>query len=123
MDSFEDRGEGSFEKWLLTRAENKIRKRAAYWKRAQRDVGREEPGDLERLASFATPSRHMTTKERLEEVEWAFAALPEDYQQVTLLSRVDGLPQEEVAERMGRSVPATWSLLYRALALLAEKTD
>lgn len=120
LESFEYRGEGSFESWLLTRAENKIRKRATYWNREQRDLGREEVGDLEKLASFATPSRHMVTKERLAEVERAFAGLAPDYQQVILLSRVDGLPHEEVAERMGRTVSATWNLLYRGLAQLAQ---
>lgn len=118
LDTFEDRGEGSFTGWLLARAENKIRKRAAFWGRAKRSVDREERSGLERLASLATPTWNLTSKERLDEVEGAIRALPDDYCEVVMLSRVEGLAHEEVALRMGRSVSAVQSLLLRALALL-----
>lgn len=122
LGGFEYRGAGSFESWLMVRAENKIRNRAAYWGRERRDLEREERGgqaDMERLSSFATPSRHMSTKERLEELETAFSALPADYQQVVLLARVDGLGHAEVAEEMGRTVNSVQKLLHRALGQLA----
>lgn len=119
LDSFEYRGPASFERWLLSCAENKIRSRSTYWNRERRNVEREERGRLERLASFATPSQHMTTKERLEEVDRAFGQLSADYQQVILLSRVDGLSHEEVAAKMERTVSSTKNLLYRALTQLS----
>lgn len=122
LDRFEYRGVGSFESWLMTRAENKIRNRANYWHRGQRDLDREQRGghaDMERLSSFATPSRHMTTKERLEELESVFRRLPADYQEVILLARVDGFSHAIVAERMGRTMFSMQKLLYRALGQLA----
>lgn len=118
LGSFEYRGSGSFKSWLLGCAENKLRKRAAYWDRDQRTTDREERQGLERLASFATPSQHMTTRENLDRVERAFAQLPADYREVILLARVDGLTYEQTAEKMGRTHAAVQNLLCRALARL-----
>lgn len=120
LDTFEGRGSGGFEAWLLTCAENKIRKRAAYWNRDRRDMGREERSRLESLACLATPSWHLTSQERLERVETAIRDLAPDYQEVLILSRIDGLTQKEVAERMGRTPSSVQNLLFRALARLGE---
>ena len=129
LSDFEYRGEASFRHWLFRRAENKIRDRARFWRREKRDPGREErmqAGDenadrdlLAQLATFATPSRQLTTREEIERVERAFAKLPDDYREVILLSRIVGLSHEELAAEMGRTPVATRTLLSRALARLA----
>ena len=42
-------------------------------------------------------------------------ALPEDYRQVILLAKLEGLTTQEVAERMGKSRETVALLLHRAL--------
>jgi RNA polymerase sigma-70 factor (ECF subfamily) len=48
------------------------------------------------------------------------ARLPKDYQTVLLLRVFEGLPAEEVAERMGRTAGAVRMLQLRALTALRE---
>ena len=135
LDRFEYRGAGAFRHWLYTRAENKLRDRGRFWRRERRDPAREvagtldpgeEVGALAGAASLVTPSQHATAKEELERLEAAFAELPADYREVILLARVVGLTHAEIAERIGRSTSATWTLLSRALARLStllERSD
>jgi len=132
LSRFEDRGEGSFRRWLLTRAENKIKDRGRFWLRERRAVEREVPlarkvGDSSsssadlggQLASYETPEQRAAAREELARLEVAFETLPEDYREVVVLSKLEGLSHDEVAERLGRSNAATRTLLCRALARLS----
>lgn len=128
LDRFEYRGANSFRNWLLLRAEHKIRDRGRFWKREKRTARREvsiqgteaeERSLLEQLRTFFTPSRDAVAREELEQLERAFAELPDDYRRVIVLSRVLGLAHEEIAREMERSPNATRTLLSRALARLA----
>jgi RNA polymerase sigma-70 factor (ECF subfamily) len=71
------------------------------------------------MQTLFTPSRHAIGREELERLERAFAALPDDYRSVIVLARVHGLSHAEIAGRLGRTEPATRTLLSRALARLA----
>lgn len=117
-----------FREWLLRAAENKIRDRIRHWRRDKRDVAREveldatRDGDAElglQLAQLATPSRDAVSRDELARLEQAFARLPDDQRTVIVLARIQGLDHEQVAQRMGRTVSATRTLLSRALARLA----
>jgi RNA polymerase sigma-70 factor (subfamily 1) len=129
LDDFEYRGEASFRHWLFRQAEHKVADRGRFYSRRKRDAAREVPisgtlaGDeadtLRGLESLFTPSRDAVAHEELERLEVAFRELPPDYQEVILLARVVGLPHAEIAQRMDRSVSATWTLLSRALARLS----
>lgn len=127
LDDFEYRGEGQFRSWLYTAALNKIRERHRYHRAERRDPAREVADGHARLGelygSLLTPSRVAMARERVAQLEHAFARLPEDYREVILLCRVVGLPQAEVAERMGRSVDSVRNLLLRALARVAALAD
>ena len=127
---FEYRTEGSFRHWLFTRAERKIQKRGRFYRQQKRDAAREVAYDLgeddavlDGVRPLFTPSQHARAAEELDRLEDAFQALPDDYREVILLSRIVGLSHEEIAERMGRSRQAIWSLLSRALARLAVQVD
>jgi RNA polymerase sigma-70 factor (ECF subfamily) len=60
----------------------------------------------------------MVRREQEIEVSEALATLPEAYQEVIVLRNLQRLPFDEVAERMGRSRPATQMLWMRALKKL-----
>lgn len=136
LDAFEDRGEGSFRAWLLTRAENKIKDRGRFWARERRDPSREislaaearnaESGAAEvgdQLAAGASPHDVAAAREELRGLEEAFAGLPDDYREVIVLTKLEGLSHAEAGERLGRTPGATRSLLCRALARLATGLD
>lgn len=128
---FEVRAEGGFRRWLLMRAENKIKDRGRYWNRARRDprvevaiqaAGGDDAEDravAAALQNLATPSREASNREDLARLERAFAELSDEQRRVILLARIAGMSHEEVASVMGRSVLATRSLLSRAVARLA----
>ena len=65
-----------------------------------------------------TPSQIMSRREQEILLSEALAALPEDYQEVIVLRNLQRLPFDEIAERMGRSRPATQMLWMRALKKL-----
>lgn len=130
LPQFEVRGAGGFRRWLLLRAENKIKDRGRFWSRARRDArleialsGTHDDGEERAVAAalhdLATPSREAAGREDLARLERAFAGLSEDQRRVILLARVAGLSHEDVAAAMGRTVLATRSLLSRAMARLA----
>ncbi|MEM7306429.1 MAG: RNA polymerase sigma factor [Planctomycetota bacterium] len=131
LDGFEYRGEASFRHWLFRQAEHKVIDRGRFYRRGKRDAEREialeaqghESETLRGLESLFTPSRDAVAHEELARLEQAFGKLPPDYQEVILLARVVELPHAKIAERMGRTVSATWTLLSRALARLSTHLD
>ncbi len=127
---FEVRGVGGFRRWLLLRAENKIKDRARFWRRDRRDAGLEvslagtsDPSEDRAVASalqhLATPSRVAQGREDLERLERAFAKLSDAERRVILLVRIAGMSHEDAAREMDRTVLATRSLLSRGMARLA----
>jgi RNA polymerase sigma-70 factor (ECF subfamily) len=117
-----------FRRWLLRAADRKLKSRGRFWSRLRRSSAREEPGAGERIdelaaAGLATPSLALAAREELERIERAFARLPEDWREVLVLVRLEGLPHAEVARRLGRSESATRTLLSRALARLATELE
>lgn len=125
---FEYRGEAPFRKWLFQKALSKLMHKRRYWLREKRDVSREQPipdpGDAgdgaasEVAASFCTPSQIAIRREDLEQLERAFARLPDDYQRVITLSRMIGMSHAEIAAELGRAEGAVRVLLHRALVRL-----
>lgn len=107
---FEWQGDGSFERWLQGVAENVILE-------ACRKCGREP-----RLTVFEdmpvpdiSPSKHMRRSERFERLQEAIRELPEEYREVILLARIDGLKMREIAARMERTVSSVKNLLLRGM--------
>jgi RNA polymerase sigma-70 factor (ECF subfamily) len=64
------------------------------------------------------PARLVMQKYEQNMLRHALLQLPDDQQKVVLLRVLEKMPHEEVAEILGRTVEATRSLQYRALAAL-----
>lgn len=126
IDRFEYRGEGSFLSWLFTAALNKMRTRLRYYHRQRRDVDREvhlTSGATKVYADMLSPSEIVVEAEQIDRIEHAFDRLPEDYREVISLTKVVGLKSSEVAEHLGRSMPAARKLLGRALARFSDELN
>jgi RNA polymerase sigma-70 factor (ECF subfamily) len=72
---------------------------------------------------MATPSKEMMAGEQEEALYAALDRLPEDYAQVLRLRYVEGLPFEEVAQKMGRTANAVRKLWARAIEKLQEEME
>ena len=66
------------------------------------------------------PDAQMLARERRRQIERAIAALPDAYRQVFLLADVEDLPNADIAELIGLSLPAVKSRLHRARLLMRD---
>jgi len=118
--NFTYRSPGSFLRWLSAIADHAIVDRARYQSRERR-AGEEVPFRSAsnprgpEPADSRTPSRLFAQQEAVERLLKRMDALPEDYRQVLILAKIEGLSTAEMAERLGKSREAVALLVYRAL--------
>lgn len=110
--------------WLVTLARRKI----ARILRDQVGVAARDPRrehaiktDIPLADRRSGPVTAADRKDRLLLLSQALDRLSEDYREVVLLTKIEGLPAREVGERMGRSENAVNLLLSRALKRLAQE--
>ncbi|MBP6089920.1 MAG: sigma-70 family RNA polymerase sigma factor [Crocinitomicaceae bacterium] len=60
------------------------------------------------------PDKVLIEKEEFTIIHNAIQQLPENYKVVLLLNSIEGLSYKDLAEKIGYSIPATESLIYRA---------
>jgi RNA polymerase sigma-70 factor (ECF subfamily) len=118
---FEDRGPGSFRRWLAGILERRASEERRRFRAARRAVRRESPSapraDLV-AASQPTPSLVAIAHERRLAVLRAIDGLPQAYRSVIRLVDLSGLSFVEAAERMERTPDAVRKLYARAVASL-----
>jgi RNA polymerase sigma-70 factor (ECF subfamily) len=64
------------------------------------------------------PDDQVVGHELAQLINGAIDSLPDVYRQVFVLADVEGLPNAQIAEQLGMSLPAVKSRLHRARALL-----
>jgi len=116
------RGESAFPTWLHRVTVNTAI--AHRRKRAVRDEHRDKSRTLDMVLEDAPagpvrrwsigPEEAALDRETQELIERAIAELPEDYRDVFVLSDVEGVPNAEIGEMLGLSLPAVKSRLHRA---------
>lgn len=133
LDRFEYRDDAGFRAWLYGWVRNLLRNKRRHWLAGCRDRRREiaPSGSGSRwdralsqvYATFTTPSELVALGEQIARVELALDRLSEDHRRVIMLSYFVQLPHAQIAAQMGRTVPATRTLLHRALARLSTLMD
>jgi RNA polymerase sigma-70 factor (ECF subfamily) len=116
------RGESAFPTWLHRVTVNTAlihrRKQAVrneYRSRAPLDVVLEEEPPTGPVRRWAVgPEEAALDRETQELIEGAIAELPEEYRDVFVLSDLEGVPNAEIGEMLGLSLPAVKSRLHRA---------
>jgi len=110
--------------WLVTLARRRVARIlrdqvgvAARDPRRERAIKTELPLSDRRTGPVTAADR----KDQLGLLDEALQRLSDDHREVILLTRIEGLPAKEVAERMGRSENAVHLLLSRALKRLAQE--
>lgn len=124
---FEGREEGEWLAWLKQIVTHNTQDLVRKYRTAKRATGREarDHGDSQGFSlidnlpeDVPTPSQALMAHERELQLADALAQLSADHQEVIHLRSLQRLPFEEVAERMGRSRPATQMLWMRAIEKL-----
>jgi RNA polymerase sigma-70 factor (ECF subfamily) len=120
IQQFAYRSPGSFLRWLASIADHVVIDAARTQGRLRRagevmpfrshsNPAGPEPADSK------TPSRLMAEQQALDGLLARLDALSDEYRQVILWAKMEGLSTKEMAERLGRSREATALLLHRAL--------
>jgi len=128
-EAFEDRGDGSFRRWLFGISENKLREAIRkHGGTAKRAAGRELTVDLRGptdgiAGNGPSPSEAAMGAEFAEQVRMAMAELSDDYRRVLELTRELGLTIGEAAEHLSRSREATKKLYGRAFVRFKQVFD
>ena len=104
-----------FIRWLCGIAKNAL---ADLLRSVPREAG---AASVDGAASAPSKTQALRREERFDRFQEALDRLPSDYRQALILSRLEGLPAKEVAERMGRTPAAVYHLIVRALKLLREE--
>src|SRR5207253_7877992 len=123
------RGESAFPTWL-----HRVTVNAALAHRRKQAVREDThvPNPLEDLldqgqrpssdrVGLGPPEEQLIDHEERQLIDRAIAGLPAIYRTVLVLSDLDGLPNAEIAERLGLTVPAVKSRLHRARLLLRDR--
>jgi RNA polymerase sigma-70 factor (ECF subfamily) len=116
------RGESAFPTWLHRVTVNAAL--AHRHKRTARNEHREKTRTLDMVLEeeprgpvrrwSVSPEEAALDRETQQLIERAIAELPEEYRDVFVLSDVEGIPNAEIGEMLGLSLPAVKSRLHRA---------
>lgn len=120
---FRNQGRGSFLRWILGVAENRIRDLSKYHSRDKRDMGREvaapATGALDRRSgSWTSPSSAAERRERVARVVQRIEALPAAMREVVILRAIEDRTFADVAARLGKPVATVHDLYAQGLTRL-----
>jgi len=120
FDRFQYQGQGSFLRWLMSIAGCIVVDAARYQGREKRKAemlplwSESRPGGANPLET-RTPSLLLAQREGLDLLFDSLDRLPEQYREIILLAKVEGLSTAEMADRLGKSRESVAVLLHRAL--------
>lgn len=125
LDEF--RGDSAFATWLHRVTVNaalahrrRLAVREEHGLRKTVDVyGEDEPATSSH-GQLVTPDNQMLNSEARQLIDDAIEALPPAYRSVFVLSDVEEVPNADIADRLGMTLPAVKSRLHRARAMLRE---
>lgn len=112
---FDYRGPDSFFRWLASIARHVVEDAARREGRKKRDGGERVDAESAALKDTLTPSRILFQSEQVRDLMARLDALPENYREVIVLAKLEGLTSSEIAGRLGKPREAVALLLHRAL--------
>ena len=122
--------EGDFVRWLSRIAENTLHDNWERFHAKKRDIQKEIPLGKYRPATggecsgipepvaATTPSMILSKKEDLDRLEKAIDALKPEYREVIVLTKIEGLNYQQIADKIGKSSEAVRKLVSRAMTAL-----
>ncbi len=120
------RGESAFYTWLYRIAINTARNwQASHNRRPVAAHGNNENEDgetfdqFDTLSDLSTPESLMASRQVVETVNAAIAALPEELRAAIVLREIEGMSYEDIAQSMGCPIGTVRSRIFRAREAIA----
>ncbi|UCG59146.1 MAG: sigma-70 family RNA polymerase sigma factor [Phycisphaerales bacterium] len=122
--------EGDFVRWLSKIVENALRDNWERFHAEKRDIRKEiplgnggrrsgsGPSGVPGPVGTTTPSVILSRKEDLARLEKAIDALKPEYKEVIVLTKIEGLGYQQIADRVDKSSEAVRKLVSRAMTAL-----
>ncbi len=132
LGSFRDTGRGSFRRWLLSVAENRIRDMRKFHAAQKRDLGREiaqprtpdEASLLDRVSvGGASPPSMVHARDARRELVERIDALPDDLRTIVVARALEERPFREIAEQQGLAITTVQARFARGLRELRGMLD
>src|SRR3982751_2957298 len=125
LGKFTYRSPGSFMHWLSAIADHVIADAVRYQGRERRQGAEvrfrsESNPHGPEPADWQTPSRLFVQDERVQTLLKKLDDLPDQYREVLLLAKIEGLTTEEISTRLGKPRQAVSLLVFRAVKRLGE---
>lgn len=130
---FEGDHDAAFLAWLRAIFASRLHKLLRHYATEARDLSREQDlsaafdessrllGGLVPASPDPSPSAQVSNEEELLRVTEEVMQLPDDAREALLLHHLEGLPWEEVGQRLGRTADAARKVWARALDLLRRR--
>ncbi len=124
LTDFMDQGKGSFQRWLFSVAENRLKDLHKYHAAQKRHPGQEvaAEGLLEGLRSNTpSPSSSARRRELVRRLATRIAALPDPLREVLVLRAIEERTFKEIAQQTGKPAATVQGLFARALKVLQDE--
>ena len=131
LGDFTYKSEGDFVRWLSRVVENRLRDNLDKLHADKRDIRKEVRLNKDRIATedsmvkavelidTTTPSAIMFKSEDFERLAKAIDTLKPEYREAIVLAKIEGLPYQEIGNKLGKSADAIRMLVSRAMGALS----
>jgi RNA polymerase sigma-70 factor (ECF subfamily) len=131
LGDFTYKTEGDFVRWLSGVVENRLRDNLDKLHADKRDIRKEVRLNKDRIATedsmvkavelidTTTPSAIMSKSEDFERLAKAIDTLKPEYREAIVLAKIEGLPYQEIGNKLGKSADAIRMLVSRAMGALS----
>jgi RNA polymerase sigma-70 factor (ECF subfamily) len=119
LHDFKEQGKGSFQRWLFSVAENRLKDLHKYHAAQKRHPGHEAAGDFDLVrAPDPTPSSSARRRELVHRLATKIAALPDHLREILVLRALEERTFKEIAEITKKPAATVQGLFARALKVL-----
>lgn len=122
LHDFQPQGKGSFQRWLFSVAENRLKDLHKYHAAQKRHPGHEAAGDFAALrAAGPTPSSSARRRELVHRLATKIAALPEPLREILVLRAIEERTFADIAQATKKPAATVQGLFAKALKALQDE--
>ncbi len=124
LTDFHDQGKGSFQRWIFSVAENRLKDLHKYHAAQKRHPEHEGAGNFDVIRALGpSPSSSARRRELVERLSTRIARLPDALREVLVLRAIEERTFKEIAHVTGKPAATVQGLFARALKVLQDELN